>query len=87
MSDWADEKAKKIVEWVFGSSDPRDAQELAAALRKAREDALEEAARVAEMYPAAMIGGPDAYCRGHIAACTQNAAAIRALKEKTYATA
>ena len=41
---------------------------------------LEEAAKVAEMYPASMIGGPDAYCRGHIAACTQTAAAIRAMK-------
>ena len=46
MGDWADEEAKRVIDCAAGMSTMRKG--LAAALRKARADALEEAALACE---------------------------------------
>lgn len=47
MSNWADRKAMELLAYGMDADDVAD---VAAALRQARKDALEEAARVAEEY-------------------------------------
>lgn len=59
----------------------RKLEEAEAKLVKARDDALEEAAKAAAMKPSSMIGNQmDAYSRGYTAACDLAAAAIRKMK-------
>jgi hypothetical protein len=77
MTDWADEIAKDLYENVMFPED------IAAALRKARADALEEAARAAEslfVHDTLVLGWSfqEAYSAGLNAAATT----IRALKDK-----
>jgi hypothetical protein len=73
MSDWADEKAMELL--AFGM-DEDDVADVAASLRQARRDALEEAARVAEKQEDYTSPRPNGVLRRSIAA------AIRRLKDK-----
>ena len=67
MTDWAEARSRFLLTtWFPGGHAPNTRKELADALRQARIDALEEAARAAEGY----VG------------CDNIAAAIRALKGK-----
>lgn len=72
MTDWADKKAMELLAPGMGVDDVRDVAE---ALRQARIDALEEAARCAEELAAQST-------KTHENPFAEIAAAIRALKDK-----
>jgi len=83
MSDWADEKAHALMWKLFpGGFAFRDEakKDVAETLRKARADALEEAAKVAETQTAAP-GQRNMKDQWRAGIGVEIAAAIRALKE------
>lgn len=81
MGDWADKKAAEI--YLSGNIDEGiDLSFTAAALRQARLDALEEAAKEANRGFTQMPADIDDWYKGYFAGCDESAAAIRALKEK-----
>ena len=80
MGDWADERA---IEVFFKESGCVGLDDMAAALRQARLDALEEAARIAStrgVYPELNVhnGGPEWYRHGQ-----EISAIIRSLRDKS----
>ena len=81
MADWADERAYRVVS-ATGLGLSGIGELIAAALRQARADALEEAARVAEDYEGpGIVGGYNRHLGDGYETRRDIAAAIRALKE------